>query len=271
MLKNAIDMHVHSAPDIIPRKFDDLELARHYSDNGFSAVVLKNHFGDTAARAKLASNFAEETEIFGGIALNHSAGGLNPAAVEVSVKLGGKVVWMPTVDSRNHKKKLGEAGGISILDEGGKLKSEVLDILDIVKSADIVLATGHLSSEETVRLVDEARALGVKKIVVTHPEFWITRLPLDLQISLARFDVFFERCYYSSTLKDEHHVPFSTVVEEIKTVGIESTIISSDLGQKENISPAEGFERMIEELLTAGFQEKEIERMIVENPASVLY
>ena len=46
-------------------------------------------------------------ELFGGIDLNRSVGGINPAAIErmVLMKGGwGKVVWMPTFDNENQVK-----------------------------------------------------------------------------------------------------------------------------------------------------------------------
>jgi hypothetical protein len=39
-----------------------------------------------------------------------------------------------------------------------------------------------------------ARECGVKRIIITHPEFSSTYLTIDEQKTLQKHDVFFERC-----------------------------------------------------------------------------
>jgi len=270
LLQGAVDMHVHSAPDLVERKLNDFELARAARDVGFSAVVIKNHWGDTAPRAVLTSLVTEGIRVVGSIALNASVGGLNPAAVEVSLKLGGKVVWMPTVDAANHRGHMGQEGGIRVTDEGGKVRSEVWEILALVKESDAVVASGHVSLDETFALVKAARETGVRKIVITHPEFWVTFMPGEVQEQLAAYGVIFERCYYASTLQGAQLTSFETTVDWIRKIGHESTVIASDLGQLQNPYPVEGFVTMLRTLREAGFTGEQIETMIKRNPGHLL-
>jgi hypothetical protein len=270
ILHGAIDMHLHTAPDIIKRKYTDIELAEHGRDTGLAGMVVKNHHVDTAGRAAIANQVIAGIRLYGGVALNLSVGGLNPYAVETSLKLGGRVVWMPTVDAANHHQRLGQQGGISILADSGKLKPGVFDIIDLVKRYHAVLATGHLGLEETMELVGAATRSRLGKIVVTHPEFWITAMPVDMQCALSRKGVFFERCFYASTLKNDKTTPFETTIGWIKRVGIESTVIASDLGQFDSPSPAEGLSIMLTSLLHNGFSAEQIEVMIKKNPAFLL-
>ena len=54
------------------------------------------------------------------------------------------------------------------MDDRGRPLPEVFPILETIKQHDMVLATGHLSAKESMALVDEARNLGIHRIVVTH-------------------------------------------------------------------------------------------------------
>jgi hypothetical protein len=69
LLEGAIDIHIHSAPDVYPRILNDIDLALQAKEMGMRAILIKNHFTETAARAQLASD-ATDFPVFGGIALN---------------------------------------------------------------------------------------------------------------------------------------------------------------------------------------------------------
>ncbi len=268
LMKGAYDIHIHSSPDIIPRKLHDIELAKKAKSAGLSGILLKNHFTETASRASLVKQVVKNLEVYGGIVLNKSVGGLNPNAVEVALKLGAKEVWMPTVDSENHRRKNGLKDGISIRNENTAL---VIEILKLISSYNAILGTGHLSIEEIIVLVDLAKKYKVEKILITHPEFWIVNIPISTQQELAKKGVFFERCYNSTTLQDKNKTPFTVLTEQIKEVGINSTILSTDLGQVHNPEPIEGMKIMIETLIESGIRENYIEKMIKDNPYNLLH
>lgn len=271
LLKGAYDLHVHSAPDLSPRIFDDLDLALEYSKYEMGGIVIKSHFGETASRAKLANHHVKGIEVYGGVTLNKCVGGLNVYAVESTLKLGGKIVWMPTIDAANHKRKTGKMDGISVLDINGNIKPEVFEIIKLIKEFNCVVSTGHLSFRETTALITAAQEEKIKAIIVAHPEFWITSLSLNLQKHLLQENVYFERCYYSSTLEENKKTPFQYSIDCIKTLGCQSTILSSDLGQAHNMPPAEGLAIMIDSLLKAGFLENDINLMIKDNQKKILF
>ena len=103
-LNQVIDIHVHSDPDSSPRSIDAIDLARLAKSRGMRGLVLKNHYEPTASLAYVVRKEVPGIEIFGGIDLNRSVGGVNPAAIErmVLMKGGfGRVVWMPTFDAEN--------------------------------------------------------------------------------------------------------------------------------------------------------------------------
>src|SRR5258707_6564097 len=103
-LNGVIDIHVHSDPDSVPRSIDAIDLARLAKTRGMGGLVLKNHYEPTASLAYVVRKEVPGIEIFGGIDLNRTVGGINPAAVErmTMVKGGwGRFVWMPTFDAEN--------------------------------------------------------------------------------------------------------------------------------------------------------------------------
>jgi hypothetical protein len=167
------DLHVHASPSLLPRHGDDRATVAAERAVGFSTVVLKAHEGSTAERAAAVGGGT-----FGGIVLNSPAGGANPDAVQVAARLGGRVVWMPTVSARTHKAGAAapelavhrgfELGLVEVITDG-RLRPEWFDVLDAVAEHDLLLASGHLSAAETVILFTEARHRGVRRLMVNHP------------------------------------------------------------------------------------------------------
>ena len=103
-LAGAIDVHVHSYPDDRPRSIHAIDVAKLARTRGMRAIVLKNHYESTAGTAYLVRQLIPDIEVFGGIALNRTVGGINPAAVEHMTRVSGgwgRVVWMPTFDAEN--------------------------------------------------------------------------------------------------------------------------------------------------------------------------
>ena len=101
-IEGAIDLHVHSAPDSVPRALTAIETAQIAWRHGMRAVLYKSHFAETASLAYLVSQIVPDVGAYGGISLNRSVGGFNVAAVErMAAMTGGhgRIVWMPTVDA----------------------------------------------------------------------------------------------------------------------------------------------------------------------------
>src|SRR3984885_12519270 len=101
-LAGVIDIHVHSAPDSTPRSIDAIDLARLAKVQGMRGVGVKNHYEPTASLAYIVRKEVPGIEIFGGIDLNLSVGGMNPTAVEHMAAITGgygRFVWMSTYDS----------------------------------------------------------------------------------------------------------------------------------------------------------------------------
>lgn len=269
-LAGLIDMHIHTAPDVRPRRLDDVEAARQAAEAGMRAIVLKSHVTCTADRASMAQEVVLGANVFGGVALNDAVGGLNPAAVDAALRLGGRIVWMPTISARNGMMKHdGTSGGISLLTPDGQVQSALYDIFDLIVQYDAILATGHVSVREIVSLVQAASSAGVRKLVVTHPEVpWID-MPASIQTELRDLGACFERCYVS-TMPEGDAVPLARIVSDIREVGVESTVMATDFGLAELPSPVDGMRTYIARLLGASFSEKDIWTMSADTPARLL-
>lgn len=269
-LHGAVDLHVHSSPDIDPRRFDDIDLAREAAQAGMGAILIKSHQNSTVERAWLVSKVVPGIRVFGGLVLNETVGGLNPAAVRLALALGAKEIWMPTRSARNHRRHHGQPGGLSILDGDNRLLAVVEEILRCVAQSDCILGTGHLSPEEGKALITRARAVGVQKILVTHPEWAPTSYSCAAQKDLAAGGgVLFERCFVSTTHRCGH-VPFETIEQAIAEVGVETTILSTDLGQPDTPAPVEGLALYARRLRSVGFSVDQLRQMMQTTPRRLL-
>jgi hypothetical protein len=274
LIKGSIDLHIHSAPDTFVRLLDDFEVAEQARKAGMKAIVIKCHHSLTVDRAYLVRKVVRGIDVFGGICLNYSVGGLNPNAVKTALNFSSgrdlmKIVWMPTLDTDNHFKKFGQRGkGISIL-KNGKLNEETKEIIDIIRENDLVLATGHLSPQEIRVLVKEAFDQHIDKILINHPNSDIINLPLEDQKSLAVKGAYIEICYLTC-LRSQGETTLSEIAKKIKIIGADKCIMSTDLGQPDNPSPVDGLRDFIKGLLLNGITIEEICKMIKINPAILL-
>ena len=242
-LQGVIDMHVHSNPDLRTRAYDDFELMEAGIRVGARAIVIKTHQGTTMDRAYLCNRHNQVVHggdnhftMFGSITLNRVVGGINPVAVETALKLGAKVVWLPTQSAKGHMEKMGQDLSKCVeVTRDGKVLPEVKSVLQLVKDHDAVLGTGHISPEECFLVVEEAKKMGIDKVVVTHPEWWIVGMSVEDQLRLVKdYDVYLERCYAQNMGGGKYKSNLPSNLEIIKTCGYKNVMISTDGGQVEN-------------------------------------
>ncbi len=271
-LNGIVDIHAHSDPDSVPRSIDGLTITRLMALKGFGGVVLKNHYESTAGLAWLASQQAPGLTVFGGIALNRTVGGVNPAAVErmTMVKGGrGKVVWMPTFDAENQVKYSKESRPFVSIAKAGKLLPEVLEVLDLISKHDLVLATGHSSPAETRLLLTAAVQRGVKRMVVTHPVIAPVLMSVEDMKWCASQGAYLE-FVSNAIIGAQTNMTPKQFVEAIRSVGTDRAILSSDLGQAANPIHTEGWLQFFGVLEKQGIKAGEIDTMAKKNPESLL-
>ena len=232
------DLHVHAAPSLLPRHGDDLQTVAAERALGFSTVVLKSHEGSTVERAAIAG-----PGVFGGIVLNSAIGGANPDAVEVAARLGGRVVWMPTVSARTHQAAASspelsvhrgfELRPVDVVDDG-VLRPEWHEVLDVIAAHDLVLASGHLSARETVVLFRQARRHGVNRLMVNHPMMAFLRWNAEAAQVLQELGSYLELGILPDLLGDQDHASLLLTA----TYPTSLLVFGGDLGHAHHAPPS---------------------------------
>jgi hypothetical protein len=268
-LEGAIDFHTHAAPDGTPRKIDVLELARMAQAAGMRAIVVKNHYEPTASLAYVVRKAVPGIEVFGGIALNLTVGGVNPAAVEFMTRVEGgcgKVVWLPTFDSESQAKLTGQQRPFAAVTRDGTILPEVLAVIALAAEHDLVLETGHSAPQESLLIIAEAKRQGVEHVLVTHAmNSPGGSLSLDELREAARLGALLELVH--SPLTDEQ---LRKEAEAIKAIGAASFVLSSDLGQPPNPLHTDGLLALYRGLMAQGISAADIDLMSRKNPARLL-
>jgi hypothetical protein len=288
LLEGAVDLHVHPAPSPMPRRMDGAEAARLAGESGFDAIVVKSHHHSTVmdvlALEQAGVNHGS-AKLFGGIALNGPVGGINPKAVDLALKMGGKIVWFPTIGSEQHIRHHAEHPNlkfpklsihlepeepIEVLNGDGKVLDEVYAILESIKEHDAILASGHMAPHQITAVFEAAREVGVQRMLVNHPNFvieasfddarrWV-ELGAYIEHSLCMYDE--ESSFYNWDL--------GTLVEWIEAVGPERSTLGSDLGQMNNPLPTDSFRKIVSRLLERGVSEDTVRTMVARNPSELL-
>lgn len=271
-LIGVIDIHVHSDPDSVPRSIDAIDLARLAKQRGMRALVLKNHYESTAALAYVVRKEVPGIEVFGGIDLNRSVGGVNPAAVErmVLMKGGwGRVIWFPTFDAENQVRYSKENRPFVSIAKDGRLLPEAQQIIALAAEHHLLLETGHSSAEEGLLIVREARRQGVEHVVVTHAMKAPVHMNIPQMQQAAKAGAYIELDYGGLVGKNPEF-RIADYAKAIRAIGPRSCILSSDLGQPGNPLHPDGLAAFYAALLHEGFSQSDIDLMSKTNPARVL-
>ena len=289
LVRGAYDVHVHVGPDVMRRRIEDTDLAPLFAAAGLEGFVLKSHYVPTGERASVVNRLGSARAI-GAITLNASVGGMNPIAVEIAARSGAKFVWMPTVDSSNQRSCLADdpegatppmwariqddlraagmaADPVEVLAPDGSVLKQTRQVLRLIAQHDMVLATGHLHGDEISAVIDAAAEEGVRRMVITHPEFASQRLGIERQLALAERGALLERCF---TTPYTGKVDWGLWFSNIRDAGPENSVVSSDLGQPFNPPVEDGLALAADRLLGAGFTDEEIRTMTVHNSRALV-
>lgn len=276
-LKGAIDMHVHPGPDLVPRILDYKEMALEARKAGLKAVVYKPiRAFPTTTKADAARRMVPGIEVFGGAVLDNSVGGLNPRAVETAIGEGAKIIWMPVMDAEHIRKaeeyqKMGylKGEGISIL-KNGKILPEVEEILNIIAENDVILSTGHLSPEESLILIDEAKSRGIDKIIANHINSDAIGASFEQKKEMSKKGAYLELSGIQEMTWVKKAQDPDRSVKLIEEVGPEKCIISSDAGHTIAVKPVDLLLQWIKILMVRGIKKESIDLMVRQNPEILL-
>lgn len=284
VLSGMIDMHCHSGPSPFPRRFDHADAAKDGHERlQMRAMVVKSHHHNTvmdllAMKGRLD---AIPTQVFGGIALNNQVGGLNKHAVEMSLYMGGKVVWFPTFASGRHIDCHPEHVGfptptvalttdrIEVTDDGGAPLAAVHGVLDVIAETGAVLNGGHMYPDDIRAVFALAKEKGIERMVVSHPDFVIGAEPETCR-EFVQMGAFIEHEMHMYDPGAKMKWDIKQLYNWIQEIGPEHTVLASDLGQATFPTPVDAFLRVAEALLDLGLPERDLQRMVRDNPAYLL-
>ncbi|MGM4905466.1 DUF6282 family protein [Tardiphaga sp. 866_E4_N2_1] len=286
LLVDAIDLHCHSGPAAMPRILDHHEEMLDAAAAGFRAVLYKDHFYPGMAHAIILEKLFPQlgVHLYSGVALNNASGGINPHAVDHAIKLGGKIVWMPTLSAANHinvqasgqaktfpktSQKMLDPIPLTALDANGKLTDDTKKVIDLIAEANIILAGGHLHVSEQHVLFEEAKRRGVKKMMVNHPTYVVGFADSDIR-QLVALGVTMEHSICMFIEGKSKKFSGDDLAHLIEVAGVDSTILSSDLGLLGSQRPVDGFRRVTQMLLDLQMPHASIRKLISENAAAFL-
>jgi len=238
---------------------------------GMKGFAIKSHAFPTAARAFAVQQLYSQLDIVSGITLNREVGGINPYAVEAAAKMGAKLLWFPTMDAkayRREKKDPNWAAGLSILDAYGQISKQTQSVLEIAQKYDMVTATGHLGKAEAPVLIRAGCELGLRRLVLTHVTLPVCQMGITELKQCVQWGAMLEYSY-CHLLSGKCSIEY--VIRQIRAVGAEHIIISTDLGQSDNPTPTEGLQQFCELLLQNGVSTEELDQMLKTNPQQLLY
>ena len=283
-LKGAVDLHIHSYPCVFQRRIDDRQAAQAASDAGMEAIILKSHHESTVSRAYLLQSEFPDLKIFGGVVMNQFVGGINPAAAEVSLRLGAKEVWMPTIDAAHHVEVHGARGTYDVQASGGqftwgdpisavvdgKVTNEAMVVLELIAKHDAILGTAHLSLNEIGVLVRTAHERGVKKILITHPYFKVPAgMNVDFLKEMVRLGAIAEFGYCTiSPMWAYVNLDFTKGIMD--DLGYDNCLVMSDTGQSHNPLPPEALWLYGQGLYEKGVSPANVDKLIKSTPRAML-
>lgn len=288
-LEGAVDLHSHVGPSKFPRRVTGYGYAREAAAAGMDAVVMKEHYLPTAYGTEyidqLLAAEGATIDVRGSVVMNYCNGGFNPFMVQTAIDYGAAVVWAPTIDARNHGEKTEGVGmylgveevppeyegkdGLYALDDDGTLTDDVKLCIEKVAEHDVILAIGHLSNEETFAMTEYAAELGHEKVMIDHPNFGITDLDRDQQAELVELGATLNFPYAGMSAKF-HWISPEEVYDNLREIGIEHCVVSSDVGQPQNPSSPEALRIYGELLLEQGLSVDEYRVLVEENPKALL-
>jgi len=283
LLIDSVDLHCHSGPAAMPRILGHTEAFQMALNAKFKALLYKDHYYVGMPHCAVLKDIYPDApiELFSGVALNNASGGINPHAVDHSIKLGGKIVWFPTFAAKNHieayasksfpktAKPMLSPIPLTVLDANGKLTDETKQICDLIAEADIILAGGHLHVSELFILFEEARRRGVQKMLVNHPSYVIGCSDEDIR-GLVALGAYIEHsiCMFIPGRAKQHET--EDLIHMMEVAGVDRTVLGSDLGLTQAPKPVDGYRMIVSDLLDHQVPKADIKKIISANASALL-
>jgi hypothetical protein len=286
IVREAVDLHVHVGPEILPRKHTPFTLFKSQRER-VGKICIKSHCYSTVSWAKMVNDTFDTVFFIGSVTLNNFVGGINLDLLysDANIADGPFIVWLPTLHAENHLAKSeweikkewvqdpsfkprmsGSLRPVRIV-EDGDLTKDMRHLLEFVRDTNCVLATGHISWKESVVVVKDAVSMGIRRVVVTHPIYQLIDMPIEVQKELAERGAYIEHCYVMHRIDK---ISYDRIANQIREVGARYCILSSDVGQTFSPDPDSALIEFASALIKRGLSLDEIRQMLVENPRKLV-
>jgi hypothetical protein len=272
LLRGAIDMHFHMDPRLADGAHDEavIETIRIAQARGIRGLVIKSHHEPTSTLVYHLRLEIPNIDLFGGVVMNRSNGGMNVAAVEYMASeiygAPGRVVWMPAFDSEIESNPPYPKKPFVAVSRDGKLLAETKDVIAAVAKYDLILASGHIAPEEALMVFREGRSQGVHRMIATHAMDLAGKMNMDQMLEAAKLGAIVEFDFRNIT--DDGGVR----MDAIRKIGPERCLISEFWTQKSPrvYAGLDGVGKFVEAMHARGFTDSELDMMFKENPAKLL-
>jgi len=290
LLVGAVDGHVHACPHINHRSIDVFQAVQQAALAGMRAIGLMDNFANSSGLAALANRHLGHlgVETFGGLIMEPAAGGIDADNVRIALKLGfgapgdgARFISLPTHHTRHtallENRAPSYVDGCLAIPESGTLPEPLPEILDLVAEADVVLNTGHLSAVEALRVVQEARARGVSRILVPASHFDAdTVRDLAGQGAHVEFSFFFVThatqtglTHVDAARNTVPPVSAPQMAALIAAAPSDKVVVSGDCGVFLLPPPVEGLREFLLLLESCGVPRTDLRRMVQDTPAAL--
>jgi len=274
LLRGAIDMHFHmdATTPSGGSVQADIATVRVARDRGLRGLVIKNHFEPTATVAYLLRREVPNIELYGGIVMNLSNGGMNPAAVEyMTTQIAGapgRVVWMPAFNSEIEARISKQPNKPFVaVSRNGELLPATKQVIAIAAKNNLILASGHIAAEEALLVFREGRKQGVQHMIATHAMDLAGKMTIAQMQEAAKLGAIIE--FDFRNILDDNAVR----ADAIKKLGAEHCLISefwTKVTPPKVYGDPAGVGAFAEALRSRGITDRDLDIMFKENPAKLL-
>jgi hypothetical protein len=297
-VKDVVDVHCHCDQG----HQDGLALAKHATRNGMGGILYKSIVGKKSG-VEIVHDLQEDLnrwadqeklqpiECWAGYVVR-GVKGPSLENTREQIEAGAIAFWMPVAMHANTLSKVGGRKswwdpsasrneltpplsweealkvGHYLLDEKGKLKQEIRDIIHLVAESNRSFFFGHATHPEIFAMAEEIEKIGFKRAVVDHPFSPFVDLSIEQMKQFAHAGIYMNFTY--DELSPLLGVDPALMYEAIRAIGVEHAILSSDAGEPLFPNSVEAMRLMRGFMRAFGLNEDEIHRVSVENPAAIV-
>jgi hypothetical protein len=185
---------------------------------------------------------------------------------------GRKVWWDPSADPHDQEFSIPWEEALKIghylLDEHGRLKPEIRDIIHLIADRGAALFFGHATHPEIFAMAEEVDKLRFPRAVVDHPFSPFVDLTVEEMQHVARAGAYLNFTY--DELSPLLGVDPFRMYQAIRAIGVEHVTLSSDAGEPLFPNSVECMRLMRAYMRAFGLSDAEIHTVSTVNPGLIV-